>query len=126
VIVFGGLLAIIAAVVAIAAVRDRPLIPTSSGRPDIPFGRAVWLAHPTGPADDTRGEMSKDLLQHHLARGMTRPAVLRLLGRPDFATRKRIEYDVGGARNFLGGTIIIRFDPQNRVVSVSRVERGGF
>jgi hypothetical protein len=126
VILFGGLLAIVVAAIVLAAVRDQPLIPTSTGRPDIPFQRARWLAHPTGPADDTRGEMSKDLLRHRLVRGMQRREVVRLLGPPDFATRRRVEYDIGMARNFLGGTIIIRFDRRDRLISSRRVERGGF
>jgi hypothetical protein len=126
VIVFGGLLAIVIAVVVIAALRDQPLYPGSSDRPDIPFRRAAWLAHPATPADDTRGRMSKDLLRHHLARGMPRGAVVRLLGAPDFATRNRIEYDIGSAQDFLGGTVIIRFEARDRLFSARRVERGGF
>lgn len=44
--------------------------------------------------------MLEDLVQHHLPAGMSRQAVIELLGQPHESTPEFIAYDVGGAHYF--------------------------
>ena len=85
------------------------------------FDRQVWLAAGNGCGDNNpRREMVSDLMDNHLALGMTRRSVRQLLGRPEGLYGDRIEYGLG-----LRGScyhLFLTFDTEERLSRMSRSE----
>ncbi len=81
------------------------------------FDQVKWMQYAaTIQTECKRGDMAYDLKKHILARGVSREAVMVLLGRPSLEDNNTIEYDLGKCMHVYHA-LRIYFDEHGRLIN---------
>ncbi len=81
------------------------------------FDQVKWMQQAaTIQTECKRGDMAYDLKKHILARGVSREAVMVLLGRPSLEDSTTIEYDLGKCMHVYHA-LRIYFDENDRLIN---------
>ena len=90
------------------------------------FDRSLWLSNNTYTMNNPRFRMVEDLMSHHVRIGMSRQQVVTLLGEPtgeSFISAQGVYFYILGTEYSDPSFLCVKFDPQERVLNVSRFDR---